>query len=69
MLENVGQCLFLSSYTPKTNVIKLVFNNKDEEIQIINSKPRSSKIHDDTNNTKNPFSLNLWTYYARYLVN
>jgi hypothetical protein len=47
----------------------LIFNNKDEVIQIINFKSKSSKIHDDTNNIKNIFSLNLWTYYAKYLVN
>jgi hypothetical protein len=49
------------------NVIRPVLS-KDEAIQVINSKSRSLKICDDTSNTENPFSLNLWTYYAKYLA-
>jgi hypothetical protein len=32
---------------------------KDKAIQVINSKLKPSKIHDDTSNIENPFSLNL----------
>ncbi len=36
MCEKLIKCVYLSSYTPRINVIRSNFNNKDELIQVVN---------------------------------
>jgi len=53
------QIFFFSCFTLKAGIIKPIFNNEDKAIQIVNSKPKLSKIWVNTNNTTNKISVNL----------
>jgi hypothetical protein len=55
-------------FTLNMNITRLIFNNKDEVIQVVNSKPKSLKICDNTNNIEFFCNPNLWTYYVEYLT-
>ncbi len=57
--EKLIQCVFFGSFTPQTNIIRPIFNNKDDLIQVVNSKLRTSKIYDNTNDIEKSFSFNL----------
>ncbi len=57
--EEPIQCVFFGSFTFKMNVLRLVFNNKNEMIQTINSKSKTLKICDNTKEIENSFNLNL----------
>ncbi len=41
--EKFIQSVFLGSFAPKMSIVKQVFDNKDEAIQVVNSKSKSSQ--------------------------
>jgi hypothetical protein len=50
------------------NLIKLVFDDENESIQIFNLEPRSPQVNDDTN-IENPFYFNLQSHNTKDLTN
>jgi hypothetical protein len=73
MWENHSKCFF-DSFTVNKNITKLIFNNKDELIQVVNSKPQSLKICDNANNIEifstpicEPIMLNTWQVKKKHV--
>jgi len=54
-----------TSNTSNTNIIRPIFDNQNEAIQVLNPQPRVPKISGDSNDTKNLF--NLWSHSLKHL--
>jgi hypothetical protein len=50
------------------DIIRLVFDDENEFIQIFNLEPRWPQINDDTN-IENTFYFNLWSHNTKDLMN
>ncbi len=65
--------LHIQSFTFKTsnmNIIKPIFYNQNEVIQVFNPQSiKTLKSSDECSNTKNMFNLNMWTHNPKHLTN